>query len=189
MFRTTVRDGHVLCTEFISLPDPNLFPDYYATIKAPISMAGIHERLYHGGFYHSLSDVSFAHAFSLRLAKAYCLEAPRSSSLLPLQFVSDVKRMFRNARTYNEPGSPIYEASVVLQQAFIEQLNQVQSLPVGYGRQALTLLLQLCQARNVTSEFSYTLADFEAELQEHQAEVSHLGFSVQDGFLTSCASR
>jgi hypothetical protein len=57
MFRTTVQDGQVLCTEFISLPDPNQLPDYYATIKAPIAMASIHERLYHGGFYHNLSDV------------------------------------------------------------------------------------------------------------------------------------
>jgi len=52
-----VEDGRVLCSEFISLPDASQFPDYYATIKAPIAMAGIHERLYHGGFYHSLSDV------------------------------------------------------------------------------------------------------------------------------------
>ena len=41
------------------------------------------------------------------------------------QFVSDVKRMFRNARTYNEPGSSIYDASIVLQEAFIKHLHKV----------------------------------------------------------------
>jgi hypothetical protein len=34
--------------------------------------------------------------------------------------------MFRNARTYNEPGSPIYDASIVLQEAFIAKLHKVQ---------------------------------------------------------------
>ncbi|EDQ85398.1 uncharacterized protein MONBRDRAFT_34273 [Monosiga brevicollis MX1] len=125
-----MRQGkRALCEEFISLPDPDEFPDYYVAISKPITLATIHENIFKET-YHNLEE-----------------------------FVDEVKEMFYNARFYNEPSSsvnlsaPIHQDSIALQQHFVRKLHQlcaqqnVESSALRYTKEQFQLELAAQQQK------------------------------------------
>lgn len=79
------EDGSLLILPFERLPDKNTLPDYYQTIKNPISLDQIKKR------------------------------AKRKNYQNVDEALADMELMFENAKLYNEDDSPIYKAAVELQ--------------------------------------------------------------------------
>lgn len=71
----------MLSTEFLHLPSPMLFPDYYQIIKKPISFADVRAKLDRGEY----TSVKAVH--------------------------DDFHQMFINAKRYNQSGSDIFNAA------------------------------------------------------------------------------
>lgn len=85
--------GREQCSIFLTLPSKKKFPDYYIVITRPMSFQCIQERLKKNS-----SDGGYTH--STELIEAYRL-------------------IFENAKTYNEPGSIVYEDADVLEASLI----------------------------------------------------------------------
>ncbi|KAJ3860637.1 SNF2-family ATP dependent chromatin remodeling factor snf21 [Lentinula novae-zelandiae] len=82
------EEGRKRCELFREVPDKRDYPDYYQLIKQPIALSQIRKRS-QGNFY---KDV--------------------------LQYKSDWKLMFNNARTYNQEGSWVYNDAEEMEKVF-----------------------------------------------------------------------
>jgi ATP-dependent helicase STH1/SNF2 len=93
---TTEADGtrRPRCDLFLSLPDRQLYADYYKLIKNPISLNMIAERV-NTNYYAAVED-----------------------------FRRDVLLMVNNAKKYNVEGSDVYQDAVELQRVFEQALAQ-----------------------------------------------------------------
>ncbi|KAG0308761.1 hypothetical protein BGZ98_006936 [Dissophora globulifera] len=83
------------CDLFIHVPSKKLYPDYYQIISSPIAMDMIKKRM-HSAYYKT-----------------------------PGQFRDDFELMFKNAQTYNQEGSWVYEDSERLQEEFNAKFNEL----------------------------------------------------------------
>lgn len=77
--KSTDKNGRVIATAFLDLPDPDEYPDYYENIAMPLSLNNIEEKLL-GGQYDNMEKLE-----------------------------SDLKRMVQNAKDYNDSKSSIFE--------------------------------------------------------------------------------
>lgn len=84
-----VFSGREQWSIFSTLPSKKKFPDYYVVIARPISFHCIQERLK-----KSSSESGYAHLADL---------------------IQDYHLIFENAKTYNEPGSIVYEDADALE--------------------------------------------------------------------------
>lgn len=101
-FRTTLdalellqddEADRLLVTAFVKLPPKKLYPDYYALISDPISLAEIHKKVARGNY----DDVQ--------------------------QFVLDFRKMYKNAMNYNDPDSWIVRDASKLLDFIDQQVN------------------------------------------------------------------
>lgn len=86
------EEGQGLSDMFMVLPDQKDYPDYYQKIKDPIDLTIIGEKIQHKQ-YKSLGE-----------------------------FERDLKQLIKNARTYNEPNSKIYNNANLLKLALQDRL-------------------------------------------------------------------
>ncbi|KAJ4471390.1 SNF2-family ATP dependent chromatin remodeling factor snf21 [Lentinula edodes] len=89
------EEGRKRCELFREVPDKRDYPDYYQLIKQPIALSQIRKRS-QGNFY---KDV--------------------------LQYKSDWKLMFNNARTYNQEGSWVYNDAEEMEKVFNAAYDRV----------------------------------------------------------------
>ncbi|EIW64161.1 Bromodomain-containing protein [Trametes versicolor FP-101664 SS1] len=84
----TSDSGRVLSTEFMQLPSPADWPDYYKLIKKPLSLDKIFKKIKRRAYENSM------------------------------EFADDVELVFQNALQFNADGSPIYDDARTLRDAF-----------------------------------------------------------------------
>ncbi|KAF8927790.1 SNF2 family N-terminal domain-containing protein [Dissophora ornata] len=83
------------CGLFLHVPSKKAYPDYYRIISSPIAMDIIKKRI-HSAYYKT-----------------------------PGEFRDDFELMFKNAQTYNQEGSWVYEDSEKLQEEFNAKFNEL----------------------------------------------------------------
>ncbi|KAI9713764.1 MAG: hypothetical protein M1828_001358 [Chrysothrix sp. TS-e1954] len=101
------KNHRPIATAFLSLPDKREVPDYYEIIKLPVSIETIQQKL-EDRRYASLSEVE-----------------------------SDVKRMERNAKEYNETGSTVYLDAERIRKA---TLNWMQKMNPAHKKGGYTVV-------------------------------------------------
>lgn len=87
--------GRLLCPPFRVLAPPDKFPLYYDTIEKPIDLQTLARRVRDGAY----ADWA--------------------------AFTADLKLLFKNARTFNEPGSVIYKDAGVLNTQSLQKCNEM----------------------------------------------------------------
>lgn len=87
--------GRVHSELFYEVPSRKFYPDYYALIKKPIALDGIRRRI-NGTSYTGLDDLK-----------------------------KDLEQMYQNARTYNEPGSTVYEDANVMEAVMEKRMQEL----------------------------------------------------------------
>ncbi|EEB05426.1 RSC complex subunit Rsc4 [Schizosaccharomyces japonicus yFS275] len=98
------KDGHLIAAAFLELPDQYTYPDYYQTILQPISLRIIETKLATGQ-YTSFADVR-----------------------------RDIDLMVNNAKTYNQPGSLIYNDALSLHEVAMSLITQMEAATVASAR-------------------------------------------------------
>nr|XP_039251471.1 protein polybromo-1-like isoform X2 [Styela clava] len=86
-------EGQGLTDMFMLLPDSKVYPDYYQKIKDPIDLTTIGNKIQNKE-YKNIND-----------------------------FEKDLKQLIKNARSYNEPNSKIYNNAVALKNALQDRLQ------------------------------------------------------------------
>ncbi|GCC25554.1 hypothetical protein chiPu_0003965, partial [Chiloscyllium punctatum] len=88
--------GHLISELFQKLPSKVQYPDYYEIIKEPIDLKTIAQRI-QNGFYKSVNAMA-----------------------------RDIELLVRNAKTYNEPGSPIFKDANTIKKVFNQKRAELE---------------------------------------------------------------
>ena len=91
--RVRAEDGRQIALLFLDKPSKRQYPDYYTIIKKPVAINSISQTM-RRGLYNSAAEA-----------------------------VADMRTMFANARTYNAPGSWVYEDAVRLEAVLDEAIQ------------------------------------------------------------------
>ncbi|KAL0978139.1 hypothetical protein UPYG_G00166640 [Umbra pygmaea] len=87
--------GRVISELFQKLPSKMHYPDYYAVIKEPIDLRTIAQRI-QIGYYRSVSTMA-----------------------------KDIDLLAKNAKTYNEPGSQVFQDANTIKKVFIQRKTEI----------------------------------------------------------------
>jgi ATP-dependent helicase STH1/SNF2 len=108
--------GRVLSELFVDKPDKSLYPEYYRMIKQPISLNCIGEKLMQQQQL-SRQPPPPPPSPGAKEVKKYLVTA----------FEKDIKRVWKNAKTYNQEGSMVFLDATAMEGQVEEQLKAIKA--------------------------------------------------------------
>jgi hypothetical protein len=117
---TDEETGRVLSALFVDKPDRELYPDYYKMIKQPISLNCIGEKLM-----EQQQQLQQQQLQQQQLQQA--LPAVPPKKYLVTSFEKDMKKVWKNAKTYNQEGSLVYVDASVMETQVDQQLKVIKA--------------------------------------------------------------